>query len=93
MSKAISEVAMLWRLARVKMILFSCTSLWTCWATSTASLDMTKLGAWEWSQTIGGCLCAWGLTMMALVDKSAGQIAAGHVPGIDIDPPQDEVKP
>jgi len=83
MKALIDEAALLWRLARIKVILFSAVSLWTCWSTATQGLDMTLLGRWEWVQTIGGCLAAWGITMMALIDKSASQLSGGHIPGLD----------
>jgi len=74
---------MLWRMAIIKIFLFSAVSLWTCWSTATQGLDMTKLGTWEWIQTVGGCVAAWFITLMAFVDKSAGQISSGKIPGLE----------
>ena len=73
----------LWRLAVVKIILFSLVALWTCWSTATQNLDMTKLGWWDWCQTIGGCVTAWFITLMAFIDRTAGQIASGKIPGLE----------
>lgn len=85
----------LWRMAVLKIILFSAVSLWTCWSTATQGLDMTKLGTWEWIQTIGGCVAAWFITLMAFVDKSAAQVSAGKIPGLEngkIEEPTAEAK-
>ena len=79
----IKATAWLWRMAILKMVLLSIAALWTCWATATSGLDMTKLGAWDWCQTIGGCLASWTLTIVAFIDKSAAQLSSGHIPGLD----------
>jgi hypothetical protein len=81
----VSTVKALWRLATIKIVLFSLSSLWICWATATSNLDMPKLGWWDWFQTIGGCLAAWCLTMMAFVDRTASQISTGQIPGLELD--------
>lgn len=80
-----SIVKTLWKLAAAKMVLFSISSLWICWATATSNLDMPALGWWDWFQTIGGCFAAWCLTMMAFIDKSAVQISSGQIPGLDLE--------
>lgn len=80
-----STVKTLWRLASLKMVLFSISSLWICWSTATSNLDMPALGAWDWFQTVGGCFAAWCLTMMAFIDRTASQISSGQIPGLDLD--------
>ena len=86
----VEEAKLLWRLARVKMVLFSASSLWMCWATATNSIDLSKLGWWDWFQTIGGCLGSWCIAMMAFVDRSAAQVAAGRIPALDSVPGETE---
>lgn len=73
---------MLWGLARLRVILYSVASLWTCWATATSSLNISMLGWHDWFQTIGGCIASWCLVMMAFVDKSASELASGKIPGL-----------
>lgn len=82
MPELINATKVLWNLAWLKITLYSLATLWTCWSTATSNLDMPALGAWDWFQTIGGCLAAWALTMMAFIDRSAAQIAAGQIPGL-----------
>ena len=82
MNKAKVE-SILWRLATIRGILYSVTALWLAWSTATQGINMPQLGWWEWSQTIGGCLASWGLTMMAFIDKSAQQLSAGKIPGLE----------
>lgn len=82
MNKAKME-SLLWRMATIRGILFSASSLWVAWSTATQGIDMPQLGWWDWSQTIGGCICTWFLTMMAFIDKSAQQLSAGKIPGLE----------
>jgi hypothetical protein len=85
MTKAEHERAeqILWRMAVLKIVMFSVLSLLTCWMTATNGLDMTKLSAYEWAQTVMGCVCSFLVTMIAFVDKSAAQVSAGKIPGIE----------
>lgn len=90
MSKLISEAmkaALLWRIAVTRFVLYSVASLWTCWATATGMVNMLEMDAWTWFQTIGGCLASWCLVIIAYLDKSAHQISAGELPGLDINTP------
>jgi hypothetical protein len=81
----IDTMGMLWRIAKIRIVLFSVATLWTCWSTATSNLDMTLLKPWDWFQTIGGCFASWCMVMMAFLDKSAGQISQGHIPGIEVE--------
>ena len=83
MPELVNATKALWRLATLKIVLYSFATLWACWSTATQNLDMTLLGWYDWAQTIGGCIGAWCLTMMAFIDKSAAQLLAGHMPGLD----------
>ena len=74
---------MLWRLATIKVVMFSVLSLLTCWMTATQGLDMTRLSTYELVQTIIGCICAWLITMVAFIDKSASQVSTGKIPGLE----------
>jgi len=73
----------LWRMATIKIILFSVLALLTCWMTATNGLDMPKLGVWEWVQLIIGCISAWFVTLIAFIDKSAAQMSSGRIPGLE----------
>jgi hypothetical protein len=73
----------LWRMATIKIILFSVLALLTCWMTATNGLDMPKLGVWEWIQLIIGCISAWFVTLIAFIDKSAAQVSSGRIPGLE----------
>jgi len=90
--KVPTQTAMLWRLALVRFGLFSAASLWTCWTTATANLNMTLLSSWDWFQTIGGCLASWCLVIIAFLDKSAHQIQSGQIPGLENGEHQNETK-
>ena len=74
---------LLWRLAALRFCLYSAASLWTCWSTATNMVDMTLMDNWTWFQTIGGCFGSWCLVIIAYLDKSTGQIASGHIPGVE----------
>lgn len=83
MSAIINEAKaqwILWRLAIVRVCFYSAMSLGSCWMTATNQVDMTNLGTWEWAQTIIGCFVAWSAAMMAFIDKTSSQIAAGQLP-------------
>jgi hypothetical protein len=79
----IKQTAILWRLAIVKAILYSSVMLGSCWLTALNKLDWSVL-AWDDKRNILiGIGVSWGTAMIAFLDKSAHQIAAGQIPGLE----------
>jgi len=81
--KTFTEVALLWRMAIAKAVLFSLVTLAGAWMTALNKLDWSTL-AWDDKRNILiGMFLIWGNAMIAFMDKSASQISAGHIPGLD----------
>jgi hypothetical protein len=85
-----TKLAVLWKLARAKIILYSAGSLIMSWLGLTNNIKLTDLGAWEWFQTIVACVGGWTVVMVAFIDKTAAQVAEGQMPGLDIQNPKDD---
>jgi hypothetical protein len=79
----LKATAWLWRLAIIKMVLFSLATLAGAWMTALNKLDWDSLAWDDRRNIIIGMFLIWSNVMIAFLDKSANQIATGHMPGLD----------
>ena len=89
LSKA-KEAALLWNMAKFKFVLFSFVALGLAWQGATANLKVSSLTGWELANVFIYMAIAWGNTIMAYLDKAAGDISKGRLP-IGDDLPAKEV--
>ena len=81
--KALTQTAILWRLALVKAFLYSAVMLATCWLTALNKLDWSALEWDDQRNILIGIFASWGTAMIAFLDKSAHQIQSGQIPGFE----------
>ena len=79
----IKATAWLWRMAIAKAVLFSAVTLAGAWMTALNKLDWSTLQWDDKRNILIGMFLIWGNSMIAFMDKSANQLATGHIPGIE----------
>lgn len=71
---------LLWKLAIVKVVLFSLVTLGAAWQVATAGMDFGALSYWDRVNIVVGILVLWGNQMISFFDKTASQISSGRPP-------------
>jgi len=89
--KTLKQTVLLWWIAGVKALLFSLVLLGTSWLTALNKLDWSTLQWDDQRNILIGMLVSWGTGMMMFLDKSAGEVSHGKIPGlseVDDEPPK-----
>jgi hypothetical protein len=69
-----------WRLFVGKIVLFSLVQFSIAYKAATEHVDMSKLTGWEMTGVVAAMVIIWGTTMLALFDRTLGQLAKGKLP-------------
>ena len=74
------EAALLWKMAKIKFVLFSVVTIGVAWQSSTSNLVVSSLKPWELFNVAIGMIILWGNTIIAYLDKTASTINSGKLP-------------
>ena len=69
----------------IRSILYSMVMLGSAWLTALNKLSWSDLQWDDKRNILIGIFVTWGTGMIMFLDKTAGQIAHGQIPGVDDD--------